>query len=161
MDNQIKLKVTKVALHGQTIKLPIIGATKISKKGIIKVSQEVAGLLLVGSGYELAEKEKKADSSDEDEDEGNKGANEDEDSGNDSEDEDEGGEEGDDEDEDENEDSEEDEEDDTITKEDLQKMEIDDIVEILKSQEVPEEQYSKFLSKKGLLINFVLKTIKQ
>lgn len=151
MENQIKIRVKAVAMHGKSVKLPGAGLTVINKKGIIKVSAEVAQLLLTNrNDYELYEKEKVEDVKTEEDD-----TEEDDQTGGDAEDE---------EDEDDEEDSEdEDEEDEDVnplTKENLEKLEIDEIVQILKDSEIDATKYEKFLTKKGLLINFVLKTLK-
>lgn len=46
-----------------------------------------------------------------------------------------------------------------FTKEDLSKLEIKDLVEILENAGIDKSKYDKFTSKKGLLINYILKNL--
>lgn len=167
---KVKIKAKSTSMYGKKINLPIDGEVKIDENGILEVSSECANLLVEKTeNYSFVEEKeattkkddkkksetekskksettkkssKKVEEVEEDEEE-TEDETSDEETRDDS---------------DDSEDEEED-EDVTYTKEDLNALEITDLIEILKEANISEDKYEKFKTKKGLLINFILKTL--
>ena len=165
---KVKIKAKSTSMYGKKINLPIDGEVKIDEKGILEVSSECANLLVEKTeNYSFIEDEQPAPLK---KDNTKKETKEDDDSKKSSKksktskkskkvEEVEETEEDDSSDESDDSDNEEDEEDVTYTKEDLNALEISDLIEILKEANISEDKYEKFKTKKGLLINFILKTL--
>lgn len=173
---KVKIKAKSTSMYGKKINLPIDGEVKIDENGILEVSSECANLLVEKTeNYSFVEEKeattkkddkkksetekskksettkkssKKVEEVEEDEEETEEEETEDETSDEET-------------DEDNSDDSEDEEEDEdvTYTKEDLNALEITDLIEILKEANISEDKYEKFKTKKGLLINFILKTL--
>lgn len=175
MDKKIKIKSKSSALFGKKVNLPIDGEVEISTDGTLEVSEKCANLLVEKTEhYSYVESETKKDDSKDDstkkvtkpvtDKKADKKAVKVEKT-EELEDEEDESEEDESENEDEQEDEETEDEDDSednvpLTKESLNELEIEDLISILKDAEIEEDKYSKFVTKKGLLINFILKTIK-
>lgn len=179
---KVKIKAKSTSMYGKKINLPIDGEVKIDENGILEVSSECANLLVEKTeNYSFIEDEqpaplkkdntKKETKEDDDSKKSSKKSEtskkskkveEVEETEEDEEDEETSEEETEDDDssdESDDSDNEEDEEDVTYTKEDLNALEISDLIEILKEANISEDKYEKFKTKKGLLINFILKTL--
>lgn len=175
---KVKIKAKSTSMYGKKINLPIDGEVKIDENGILEVSSECANLLVEKTeNYSFVEEKEAATTKKDDKKKSetektkksettkksSKKVEEDEEETEDEETEDETSEEETDEDDsDDNSDDSEDEEEDedvTYTKEDLNALEITDLIEILKEANISEDKYEKFKTKKGLLINFILKTL--
>lgn len=170
---KVKIKAKSTSMYGKKINLPIDGEVKIDENGILEVSSECANLLVEKTeNYSFIEdeqpaplkkdntkKETKEDDDSKKSSKKSKKVEEVEETEEDEETSEEETEDDDSSDESDDSDNEEDEEDVTYTKEDLNALEISDLIEILKEANISEDKYEKFKTKKGLLINFILKTL--
>jgi TATA-binding protein-associated factor Taf7 len=159
MDKKIKIRVSELAMYGQSVIVPNDGEVSIDSDGILEVSEETAKLLLenTSSYVEVGTDGKATTSKDKavktttkakkveavvEEEETEEEETEEEET------------------EEEETEEEETEEETGLTKESLSELEISELIDILKTAKIEKASYAKYVNKKGLLINFILKTIK-
>jgi hypothetical protein len=169
MDKKIKIRVSELAMYGQSVIVPNDGEVSIDSDGILEVSEETAKLLLentssyveVGTdgkattskdkAVKTTTKAKKVEAVVEEEETEEEETEEEETEEEETEEE---------ETEEEETEEEETEEETGLTKESLSELEISELIDILKTAKIEKASYAKYVNKKGLLINFILKTIK-